>query len=107
MYEYAQVVIYVINEQAITTSERAKAIAAEREEQSQSQGTILKAIPKIVGQQRLEVASRHTRQLFNELGGNIPRIFRKRVDLTALLDRLKVDIFLPIWNFEKFKWRMF
>ena len=57
MYEYAQVVIYAIDEQARTTSERAKAIAAEREEQSQSQGTILKAIPKIVRQQRLEVAS--------------------------------------------------
>ena len=42
--------IDVIDEHARTTSERVKALAEEREEQSQSQGTILKAISKIVGQ---------------------------------------------------------
>ena len=49
MFEYARVVINVIDEHARTTSERAKVVVTEREEQSQSQGTILKAISKIVG----------------------------------------------------------
>ena len=44
MSEYAQVVIDAIDEHTKTTSERAKAIVEEQEEQSQSQGTILKAI---------------------------------------------------------------
>ena len=104
MYEYAQVVIDAVDEHARTTSKRVKAIVAEQEEQSQSQGTILKAISKIIGQQRSKFDSRFTRQLSNELKrqflmssvGSTPRIFRKQVDLTALLDRLKVDISLPI-----------
>ena len=29
-------------------------------------------------------------------GGSSPGIFRKQVDLTALLNKLKIDIFLPI-----------
>ena len=67
MFEYAQTVIDVVDEQTITTFERAKAVAAEREERSQSQGIIMKTISKMVGQQRLEVTSLFTRQLFNDL----------------------------------------
>ena len=43
MSEYAQVMIDVIDEHTRTKIEQAKAVAEEREEQSQSQVTILKA----------------------------------------------------------------
>ena len=50
MSEYAQAVIDAIDEHSRKTTERAKAIAEKKEEQSQSQGTILKAYSKIVRQ---------------------------------------------------------
>ena len=76
MSEYAHVVITVIDELAKTTTEGAKAIMEEQEQQSQSQGNILKAVSKIIGQQRQEVASQPIRQLSNELGGQHPRNFQ-------------------------------
>ena len=50
MSKYAQVMIDVVHKQAKTTSKRAKVVATKQEEQSQSQGTIMKAISKMVGQ---------------------------------------------------------
>ena len=60
-----------------TTTERAKTVAEEQEEQSQSQGTILKEISKIVGQQRQKVASRPIRQISDELEGQHPKNFQE------------------------------
>ena len=59
------------------TIKRAKAVVEEQEEQSQSQGTILKAISKIVEQQRQEIPSRPKRKLFDERGGQHPRNFQE------------------------------
>ena len=68
MSEYAQA---WINEPDKHTrkkkSERIKAIAVEREEHSQAQETILKAISKMPRTQRLELNSRLIRQQANEL----------------------------------------
>ena len=77
MSDYAQVVITTINEQAKTTIKHAKVVAKEREQESQSQWNILKAISKIVGQQRQEVASQPTRKLFIELRGQHPKNFSR------------------------------
>ena len=60
-----------------TTTERAKTVAEEQEEQSQSQGTILKEISKIVGQQRQKVASRPIRQISDELEGQHLKSFQE------------------------------
>ena len=50
MSDYAQAVITAIDEQAKTTTEQAKVVTEEREQQYQLQGNILKAISKIVRQ---------------------------------------------------------
>ena len=49
MVDHAKVVITAIDEQAKTTTKQANAIVEEQEQQSQSQGNVLKAISKIVG----------------------------------------------------------
>ena len=64
--KYAQALIDEADEY-IKTSEIIKAIAAEREKLSQAQETILKAISKMVGPQRLELTSRFIRKQANEL----------------------------------------
>ena len=66
MFEYAHV---VRDEHVKTTIEQTKVVTKDREKEYQSQGTILKAISKIVGQRRQEITSQPIRQLFDELGG--------------------------------------
>ena len=77
MFKYAQAVINVVDEQARTISEQAKAVVTKQEEQSWSQGTFLKAISNIIGQQRLKFASRFTRQPSNESERQHPRNFQE------------------------------
>ena len=67
MSEFAQALIDAVDEHARTTFKRAQTVAIEREEQSQAQETILKAISKMAGQQRPKLDSQFTRQLSNEL----------------------------------------
>ena len=49
MADHAQALITVIDEHGKTTTEQAKVVAEEREQQTQSQENILKAISNIVG----------------------------------------------------------
>ena len=67
MSEYAQALIDEADEHTRKTSKQIKANVAEREEQSQAQEAIMKAISKMPGPQRLELTSRFIRQQANEL----------------------------------------
>ena len=87
--------IYAIDELAKTTTERAKVVTKEREQQSQSQGTILRPSQRLLD-------NRH--KLLPNLQGNYLTssevstlgIFKKQVDLTVHLYKLKIIIFLPV-----------
>ena len=85
-----------MEEHTKTKIEQAKVIVEERKKKSLSQVEILEAISGIIGQQRQEVAYRPTRQLFDEIRGQYPRSFKKQVNLTAHLYKLKIVIFLSI-----------
>ena len=85
MSEYAQTLIDEVDKHARKTSEQIKANVAEREQQSQAQEAILKAIYKMPGPQRLELTSRFIRQQANDLRrqlsigleGQLPRNFQE------------------------------
>ena len=66
----------------------------ERKQQSQSQVKLFEANSRVMGgarQPKEKVASRPTKQLFDELGGNTPEIFMKLVNFISHICKLTIQ----------------